>query len=222
LPTISAEEGHAMNLYFAPLACSLATRIALYEAGASAHFTQVDLKTHRVLSTGQNFGEITRMAQVPTLAIDEQTVLTENTAVLQFIASQFPEARLAPTAGVQHARMQQWLGFIGTELHKAIFVTLLDAQASDEVKEYSRAKIPLRFGVLEEHFSKHEFVLDSFSIVDAYLTTILNWCAATGVDLKQWPATHAYHQRMLLRPSIARAFAEELSLYKEEKMRQAS
>ncbi|MET0532784.1 MAG: glutathione binding-like protein [Steroidobacter sp.] len=210
-----------MNLYFAPMACSLATRIALYEAGAPASFSQVDLKSRQVLSSGQSFSEINRMGQVPALAIDAQTVLTENTAVLQFIARQFPEARLAPTSGVQLARMQQWLGFIGTELHKAIFVPLLDAKASEQIKEYARTKIPLRFAALEEHFAHHEFALDAFSIVDAYLTTILNWCGASGVDLKQWPATHAYHQRMLQRPSIARACGEEMTLYKEELKRHA-
>ncbi len=211
-----------MNLYFAPLACSLASRIALYEAGAPATFTQVDLQSHRLVATGRDFTEITGMGQVPALAIDEQTLLTENTAVLQYIAREYPEARLAPTSGMQLARMQQWLGFIGTELHKAIFVPLLDATASEHVKEYSRAKIPLRFSQLEEHFTHHEFALDTFSIADAYLTTILNWCAASGVDLKQWPATNAYYQRMLQRPSIARACGEELTLYKEERIRQAS
>jgi len=209
-----------MNLYFAPLACSLATRIALYEAGAPATFTQVDLKSHRVMSSGQDFKEIAYMNQVPALAVDG-TVLTENTAVLQFVARRFPEARLAPTEGVQYARMQQWLGFIGTELHKGIFIPLLDAKAPEGAKEYSRTKISLRFGALEEHFSHHEFALDTFSIVDAYLTTILNWSSYAGIDLKQWPATHAYYQRMLLRPSVARACGEELTLYKEEQLRRA-
>lgn len=210
-----------MNLYFAPLACSLATRIALYEAGATATYTQVDLKSHRLVSTGQDFGEITRMAQVPALAIDEKTVLTENTAVLQFVARQFPAAKLAPADGIQHARMQEWLGFIATELHK-LFIPLLDAKAPEGAKEYSRARLPQRLAVLEEHFSHHQFALDAFSIVDAYLTTILNWCSAAGVDLKQWPVTHAWYQRMLQRPSIARACGEELTLYKAEQLRQAS
>jgi glutathione S-transferase len=220
--SLSSVEGLVMNLYFAPLACSLATRIALYEAGAPASFTQVDLKTHKVVSSGQDFTEITPMGQVPALAIDEQTVLTENTAVLQFIARQFPEARLAPTDSIQYARMQQWLGFIGTELHKGIFIALLDPKATEGAKEYSRAKTPRPFAVLEEHFSRHEFALHAFSIADAYLTTILNWSSFAGIDLKQWPATHAYYQRMLLRPSIARACGEELTLYKEERIRQAS
>lgn len=211
-----------MNLYFAPLACSLATRIALYEAGASAQFTQVDLKAKQVLSTGRSFAEINRMQQVPALATDADTVLTENTAVLQFVANRFPEARLAPTSESQRALLQQWLGFIGTELHKAIFVPLLDSKAPDSVKQYSREKIALRFGLLQDHFAAHELVLDKFSIADAYLTTVLNWCNACGIDVKQWPAVHAYHQRMLQRPSVARAFGEELALYKEELARQAS
>lgn len=211
-----------MNLYFAPLACSLATRIALYEAGASARFTQVDLKSKQVLPSDRSFAEINRMQQVPALAIDADTVLTENTAVLQFVADRFPEAALAPTSESQRALMRQWLGFIGTELHKAIFQPLLDAKAPDSVKDYARAKIALRFGLLQDHFAAHEFVLDKFSIVDAYLTTVLNWCNASGIDVKHWPAVHAYHQRMLQRPSVARAFGEELALYKEEKSRQAS
>ncbi|MFC4310876.1 glutathione binding-like protein [Steroidobacter flavus] len=211
-----------MNLYFSPLACSLATRIALYEAGAPAKFTQVDLKTKRVLASGQDFAEINRLLQVPALAIDEQAVLTENTAILQFVADRFPEAQLAPTSGLQRARMLQWLGFITSELHKAIYTQLLDRKAPDAVKEYSRAKIPSRFALLEDHFATHEFALDKFSIVDAYLTTILNWSGASGVDLKQWPAVNGYFQRLLRRPAVARAMNEELALYQEEQRHRTS
>ncbi len=211
-----------MNLYFSPLACSLATRIALYEAGASAQFTQVDLKTKRVLQSGRDFSEINRLGQVPVLAIDEQTLLTENTAILQFVADRFPDAQLAPTSGLPRARLLQWLGFITTELHKAIYTQLLDRKASEVVKEYSRARIPSRFAILQDRFSAHEFALDRFSIVDAYLTTILNWSGASGIDLQEWPAINSYLQRMMQRPSVARALNEELALYKEELRRQAS
>jgi glutathione S-transferase len=211
-----------MNLYFAPLACSLATRIALYEAGAPAEFTQVDLKTKRLLATDRDFAEINRLTQVPALGIDEQTVLMENTAILQFVADRFPEAKLAPTAGLQRARMQQWLGFIGTELHKGIFIPLLDQQAPEGAKDYARTKIPSRLALLQDHFATREFALDTFSIVDAYLTTILNWSSYGGVDLKQWPAVNDYYQRMLKRPTVARALKEELALFQEEQKRRAS
>lgn len=211
-----------MNLYFSPLACSLATRIALYEAGAPAEFTQVDLKAKRVIASGRDFAEINRLTMVPTLGIDAETVLTENTAVLQFVAERFPEAKLAPTSGVQRARMQQWLGFINSELHKGIYNSLLDSKAPEAAKEYARSKIPSRFAFLQDHFTTHEFALERFSIVDAYLTTVLNWSAFSGVDLKQWPAVNDYFQRMAKRPNVARAMSEEVALYQEEMRRKAS
>ena len=210
-----------MNLYFAPLACSLATRIALYEAGAPARFTEVDLKQHRVRSSGEDFFAINPLGQVPALAIDAQTVLTENTAVLQYVAECFPDAQLAPLSGLERARLQQWLGFIGTELHKGIFIALLDPTSPDAARDYSRTKIPLRFNFLQDHFTAHDFVLERFSVADAYLVTLLNWSTVSGIDLKQWPAVAAYYQRMMQRPSVARACGEELTLYKEEQARHA-
>lgn len=210
-----------MELYFAPMACSLATRIALYEAGAPARYTLADTHSKK-LADGSDFFAVTPMGQVPALRLDDGSILTENTAVLQYVAEQFPHARLAPPPGVERSRLQQWLGFIGTELHKAVFVPMLDEKASEEVKRYSREKLPRRMATLQEHLRGREFLLDEFSIADAYLATILNWAGATQVDLKQWPEVHEYHQRMLKRPSIARAAGEEFALYKEEVARRKS
>jgi glutathione S-transferase len=207
-----------MELYFAPLACSLATRIALYEAGATARYTQADTHTKKLLDGG-DFFEINAMGQVPALRLDDGSILTENTAILQYVADQFPDAQLAPPSGRERSRLQQWLGFIGTELHKAIFIPLLDDKASEAVKAYARDKIALRMEILQTHLRNREYVLDTFSIADAYLTTILNWAGASQVDLKQWPEVYEYHQRMLKRPSIARAAGEEFALYREEQAR---
>lgn len=207
-----------MELFFAPLACSLATRIAFYEAGAPVRYTQADTR-NKTLADGGDFFAVNPMGQVPALRLDDGTVLTENTAILQYVADRFPQARLAPASGVERSRMQQWLGFIGTELHKAVFVPLLDEKASEDVKRYSREKIPLRMATLQAHLRGREYLLDAFSIADAYLTTILNWAGATQVDLKQWPEVHEYYQRMLKRPSIARAAGEEFAMYKEEQAR---
>lgn len=204
-----------MELYFAPLACSLATRIALYEAGATARYTQAD--THnKTLPDGSDFFAVNPMGQVPALRLDDGSILTENTAVLQYVAEKFPQARLAPPPGIERTRMQQWLGFIGTELHKAVFVPMLDEHASEEVKRYSREKLQRRMETLQAHLRGREFLLDEFSIADAYLATILNWAQATHVDLQQWPVVHEYHQRMLKRPSIAKAAGEEFAMWKEE------
>lgn len=209
-----------MELYFAPLACSLATRIALYEAGEAARFVQANTRSKKLEDGGDLFA-INPMGQVPALRLDDGSILTENTAILQHVADRFPNARLAPASGVERSKVQQWLGFIGTELHKAVFVPLLDEKASEEVKRYSRDKIALRMATLQAHLRGREYLLDSFSIADAYLTTILNWASATQVDLKQWPEVHEYYQRMLKRPSIARAVGEEFALYKEEQARKA-
>jgi len=207
-----------MELYFAPLACSLATRIALYEAGAQARYTQADTHSKKLLD-GSDFFAVNPMGQVPALRLDDGSMLTENTAILQYVAEQFPQAALAPTGGRERARLQQWLGFIGTELHKAIFIPLLDEKAPEAVKAYARDKIGLRMTILQKHLRGREYLLDAFSIADAYLTTILNWAGASKVDLQQWPEVYAYQQRMLKRPSIARAAGEEFALYKEEQAR---
>ena len=207
-----------MNLYFSPLACSLATRISLYEAGAEAEYTRVDTRAKR-LADGSDFRKINPMGQVPVLATDEGALLTENSAVLQYVANRFPQ--LAPTGGIDRSRLQQWLSFIGTELHKAVFVPLLDANAPDAAKVYARDQVALRLGILQEHLEGREFLLDRFTIADAYLVTVLNWTAVTGVDLGQWPAVRDYHQRLSKRPSVAKALGEELAMYQEQQRRSA-
>jgi len=209
-----------MELFFSPMACSLATRIALYEAGADARFTGVDTRAKRTLA-GDDFWAVTPMGQVPALRTDDGLLLTENAAVLQYVAERFPAAQLMPDDGSERARMRQWLAFIGTELHKALFIPLLDPAAPPDVKTYARAKADLRLGVLQAHLSQREQLLDRFGIADAYLTAVLNWAPFAGVDLGDWPAVQQYHRRMLQRPSIAKAVAEEFALYQEQQARRA-
>jgi glutathione S-transferase len=201
-----------VNLYFSPLACSLATRISLYEAGAPAEFTRVDTRAKR-LADGSDFFAVNPLGQVPVLRTDEGELLTENTAVLQYVAERFPEAKLVPEGTLGRARLREWLGFIGTELHKAVFISLLDPKAPEAARGYAREKVALRMGVLEKHLAGREYLLERFSVADAYLFTVLNWAAVTGVNLAEWPAVQAYHQRLLQRPSVARAFGEERDLY---------
>jgi glutathione S-transferase len=208
-----------MDLYFSPLACSMATRIALYEAGTDARFIQVDGKTKRTRQ-GSDYLAINPLGLVPAIRTDEGVVLTENAAILQYVAGRFPDADLAPATGMERARLQQWLCFIGTELHKAFFVPLLDRKAPDAVKTYTLEKGESRLAYLDKHLSGRDYLLERFSIADAYLFTVLNWSIATPVDLARWPAVKGYYSRMRERPSIARALAEERALYVEEQVRQ--
>jgi len=206
-----------MDLYFSPLACSMATRIALYEAGAETNYLEVDPRTKVVQSDGSDFRQVNPLGLVPTLRTDDGQVLTENAAILQYVADRFPEAGLGTSSGMNRSRLHQWLCFIGTELHKGLFVPLLDKKAPAEIKPYILDKGLSRLDYLESYLTGREFLLDHFTVADAYLVTVINWTMATPpVELAKWPAVKAYYERMRARASVARAMAEELELYKAE------
>ncbi len=208
-----------MQLYFSPLACSLATRIALYEAGADAGFIEVDPKTKRIMDDGSDYTQVYPLGMVPALRTDDGELITENAAILQYVADRFPAAQLAPERGIARTRLQQWLCFIGTELHKALFIPLFDKKAPDGTAENTLAKGESRLAYLNDYLTGREFLLDGFSVADAYLYTVLNWSMATPVKFDRFPAIAAYFERMKRRPSIAKAFGEELALYKAEMAR---
>ena len=207
-----------MQLYFAPLACSIATRVALYEAGAQATFTEVDSKTKRTVE-GDDYRQVHPLGLVPVLRTDEGDVLSENAAVLQYVTERFPEANLAPTDPRGRARLHEWLCYIGTELHKGVFALLLDPKAPDEARAYAIEKSGSRLDHVERHLAGRDFLLDHFTVADAYLAIVLTWTRVTPIDLASRPAITAYLARMRARPSFARALAEESALYMEEQRR---
>jgi glutathione S-transferase len=210
-----------MDLYFSPLACSMATRIALYEAGETANYLEVDPKTKVVQNDGSDFRKVNPLGLVPTLRIDDGTVLTENAAILQYVADRFPNAGIGTSSASERSRLHQWLCFIGTELHKGLFVPLLDKKAAPEVKSYVLEKNLSRLDYLENYLKGRDYLLDHFSVADAYLVTVINWTMATPpVELAKWPVVKAYYERLRARPSIAKAIAEEFELYKAELARQ--
>lgn len=207
-----------MDLYFQPLACSMASRIALYEAGLDARYIAVDRKTRQAGEV--NFQEINPMAKVPVLRTDEGALLSENVAVLTYIADLAPEAGL--DGGDRH-QMLRWLSFTATELHKAIFFPLLTEGTPQEVKAYSRGLVERPFATLTAHLTGRETLLERFSVADAYLATVLNWARLTRlVELESWPVLSAYLDRLLQRPSLARAQAQEFALYQKEKASRAA
>src|SRR2546423_3805995 len=156
-----------MDLYFSPLACSLATRIALYEAGGEATYLEVDSETKVVQNDGSDFRAINPLGLVPTLRTDDGLVLTENAAILQYVADRFPQAGISATSGIERSRVHQWLCFIGTELHKGLFVPVLDKKAPPEGKCYVLGQGLSRLDYLENYLKGREFLLDHFSVADA-------------------------------------------------------
>ena len=115
---------------------------------------------------------------VPTLRTDDGELLTENAAILQYVAERFPDATSRRRAASSAPRLQQWLCFIGTELHKALFIPLLDKKAPAEAKAYVLANADSRLGVLDKHLAGPRIPARPFSIADAYLCTVLNWSRA--------------------------------------------
>jgi glutathione S-transferase len=206
--------GVTMKLYFSPLACSLATRIALYEIGLAASYVEVDGKSKQT-SEGRDYRSVNSLGLVPALELDDGTVLTENAAVLQYLADAYPAARLAPPSGdiLAHARLRQWLSFIGTELHQGLFLPLLGRNVPPEVKTHALSRADSRLGWVSERLQGREFLLDHFTVADAFLYAVLNWCAVTPVDLAAHPTLRSYHATLAHRPSIAQAFKEERHLY---------
>jgi glutathione S-transferase len=208
-----------MELYFAPLACSMSTRIALAEAGAAIDLVEVDTHAKRVLTNGADYCAVNPLGYVPALRLDDGTVLTENSAILQYIADQYPEAQLAPPASdrIGRAKLRQWLSFISAELHKGLMTPLLGDKTPHEVKAWTLDKYAPRLAYLDAKLKDREFLLDRFSVADGYLTTVLNWTRATPeIDLSAYPNVKAYLERMRARPSVAAALATEILLFHAE------
>jgi glutathione S-transferase len=194
-------------------------RIALAEAGVDVKLTEVDPHTKRVLPTGEDYRQINPLGYVPALRLDDGTVVTENAAILQYIADAYPEARLAPPESDRLARatLRQWLSFIGTELHKALMTPLLGRDTPPEVKAWVISKYAPRLEYLDRRLAGREFLLDRFSVADAYLATVLNWTQATPeIDLAAYPNVKAYLERMRQRPTVAAALALEVPLFRAE------
>ena len=201
-----------MQLYFRPFACSLASRIAIVESGQEASFHHVDGAT---LSDGADYKTVNPLGYVPALHIGEDRVLTENTAILQYIADKAPNSGLLPPVGdPQRYRVLEWLGFVATELHAKLFGGIFGA-ATEEAKEAAREKGKSRLQHLSEHLADRQFLVEHhFTIADAYLVAVLNWCEYTGVDIKAFPTLSAYRTRLRARPGVAQAMADERPLLK--------
>jgi glutathione S-transferase len=204
-----------LQLYFSPMACSLASRIALTEAGIQARYHQVDLLTKTRVEDDADFRAIAPKGAVPVLVLENGEHLTESAAVLQYIADLRPEAGLAPRFGdPDRYRVQEWLSFIGTEIHKGfLFPTFWYKDDGSLAKP--RARITQTLSAPSAHLADREFLVGSrFTIADAHLTWALLLLRPAGVDIAQWPSLSAYLARMQARPSVREAIATEMELRK--------
>lgn len=198
-----------MKLYYATGACSLAAHACLKEAGLPHELIRVDLRTHKT-EAGDDFYTINPKGYVPALALDDGSILTENPAILQYIADQVPEKGLAPANGtMERYRLQEWLGFIGSEIHK-LFGPLFRAGCTEEVRKAQHERIADRLDYVSKALEKRPFLLgDRFTVADAYLFAVLSWTRMTGPELAKWPAIQAYVQRVAEQPGVRAAMQAE-------------
>ncbi|HET9620231.1 MAG TPA: glutathione transferase GstA [Kofleriaceae bacterium] len=200
-----------MKLYYAPGACSLAPHIALREAERRFDLERVDLQSHRTASGG-DFLLINPKGSVPALQLDGpgSDILTEGPVILQYIADLAPEARLAPPHGTfARYHLQEWLNFIQGELHKQ-FGTLKHIRMPASSAQQVRGKIGDRLLYVQDVLTDRAFLMgESFTVADAYLFTMLQWCGQVGIDLQLYPNLDDYETRIVHRPAVHAAMAAE-------------
>ena len=198
-----------MKLYYKAGACSLSPHIVLHEAGLAFELERVDLASKKTGSGGDYFG-VNPKGYVPALALDDGQLLTEGPAIVQYLADLVPEKRLAPPAGtMERVRLQEWLNFIATELHKG-FSPLYNPRAPEEWKGVARELLAKRIALVAERLAGRDYLMgDAFTVADAYLFTVLNWAAFAKVDLSPWPVLGAYQARVAARPAVRAALLAE-------------
>jgi glutathione S-transferase len=194
-----------MKLYYLQGACSLASLISLIEVGATFEPVAVDRKT-RKLPDGRDYTDVNPKGYVPALELDDGEVLTENTAVLPYIADLNPSANLAPPVGTRSRfRLQEWLGYLNGELHKN-FSVLFNPSAPEAMKKIAKDNIARRTAFIEDRLGDQPFLLgETFSVADAYLYVILSWREKLGVDLSGFPKVTALYERIRARPAVQSA-----------------
>jgi len=197
-----------MKLYYSPGACSLASHIAAKEGGLALDLVRVDLKTHRT-EHGDDYRRLNPKGYVPALELDDRSLLTENVAILPFIADQRPEAGLAPPPETMaRTRLIEWLAFLATELHKA-FGPIFH-HGDDTLKTEARDTIEKWLAYVAAYLADRDFLMgDHFTVADAYLFVMLRWLDLAQIPLSRFPVLAAYRARIAARPAVQAAMREE-------------
>jgi glutathione S-transferase len=199
-----------MKLYYSPGACSLAPHIVAREAGLAIDLVKVDLGAHKT-ETGEDYFTINPRGYVPAIQLDDGEVHTEVAALVQYLAEQAPQSNLLPPAGSKERfRVNQWLVFVSSELHKTFSPWLWHAETAESTKQAARDKLAVRFGELDRHLADRAYLTgNAFTVADAYAFTIVNWSNFLKIDLKPYPNLSAFMARVAARPKVREALKAE-------------
>ena len=198
-----------MKLYYSPGACSLAPHIVLHEAGLAFEPVLASTKTHQ-LADGTDYYTINSKGYVPLLELDNGERLSEGPAIVQYIADQVPDKKLAPASGTMaRYRLQEWLNFIASELHKGIG-GMFNPAMPEEGKAVLRARAIGRLKWVDAQLEGRPYLMgDAFSVADPYLFTVTNWTKHTGIDTSGLKNLSAFQERMAARPAVQAAMRAE-------------
>ena len=198
-----------MKLYYSPGACSLSPHIALQEAGLAYTPVLASTKSHK-LQDGTDYYTINALGYVPVLELDNGERLREGPAIVQYIADQVPDKQLAPANGtLARYRLQEWLTFIGTELHKG-FSPLFNPATPEEYKPLVRERLLQRLQWVDSQLAGKQYLMgDQFTVADGYLFTVTNWTQPTKLDISGLANLAAYRERVGARPAVQAAMKAE-------------
>jgi glutathione S-transferase len=199
-----------MKLYYSPGACSLSPHIVLREAELPFDLVRALTKTHK-LDDGTDYYTINPKGYVPLLELDDGQRLTEGPVIVQYIADKVPAKKLAPPAGtMERYRLQEWLNFITTEIHKT-YSPLFNPDMPEPAKQIFRLKLDSRYKWVEGQLQGRQFLMgDAFTVADAYLFVVSRWAKAVGVDITGLPNLTAYLARIDARPAVQAALKAEV------------
>ncbi|QGN54012.1 glutathione transferase GstA [Novosphingobium sp. Gsoil 351] len=198
-----------MKLFISPGACSLAPHIALREIGADFETVKVDLGTRKA-ETGDDFLAVNSTGKVPALLLENGDILTENPAILLYIADQDSQVGLVPREGsFGRYQLLSRLSFLGSEFHKA-FVPLFTPGTSDENRAAATVAVKNHLAALEQELaSKDHYAGEAYSVADIYLFVMLGWPGHVGIDMAAYPALGAYAGKIAQRPAVGAALKAE-------------
>jgi glutathione S-transferase len=198
-----------MKLYYSPGACSLSPHIAMHEAGLTFEAILAPTKTHK-LPDGSDYYAVNPLGYVPYLTLDDGRSLHEGPAIVQYIADQAPAKNLAPANGTyERYKLQEWLTFIGVELHKN-FSPLFVPTTHPDTKAAALERLQGRLKWVEGELAGKQYLMgDQFTVADGYLFTVTNWPQYLGVDLTPYPNLMAYRGRVGSRPAVIAAMKAE-------------
>ena len=198
-----------MKLYYSAGACSLSPHIVLKESGLEFEAIAAPTKTHR-LADGTDYYTINPLGYVPLLVLDDGTQLREGPAIVQYIADQVPAKKLAPANGTfERYKLQEWLTFIGTELHKG-FSPLFTPGMPEEAKIIAKTRLNSRLQWVDGELAKKPYLMgDTFTVADAYLFTVTGWAPHVRIDLSSLPHILEFRSRVGARPAVIDAMKSE-------------